>query len=178
MDFNQQIERNSFKRLVKTIARFGLVLLLISLNSLALADVLIGDVVSVSDGDTITLLDANKSQHKIRLAGIDAPEKTQAFGQPSKKSLSDLIFHKQVTVYWEKTDRHQRILCKVTLDAQDVCLEQVKLGMAWHYKQYQRDQSQEDRIKYSRAEEEARKRRIGLWSDKSPVEPSKFRHTK
>ena len=178
MDFSQQIESNSINRLFKTITKFGLVLLLVSLNSLALANALIGEVVSVSDGDTITLLDANKTQHKIRLAGIDAPEKSQAFGQASKKSLSDLIFHKQVTVYWEKTDRYQRILGKVTLDAQDVCLEQVKLGMAWHYKQYQRDQSQEDRIKYSRAEEEARKRRIGLWSDESPVEPSKFRHTK
>lgn len=178
MNFSQQIESNSINRLFKTITKFGLVLLLVSLNTLALADVLIGDVVSVSDGDTITILDVNKSQHKIRLAGIDAPEKAQAFGQASKKSLSDLIFQKQVTVYWEKTDRYQRILGKVTLNGQDVCLEQVKLGMAWHYKQYQRDQSQEDRIKYSRAEEEARKSRIGLWSDNLPVEPSKFRHPK
>ena len=86
MDFSQQIESNSINRLFKTITKFGLVLLLVSLNSLALANALIGEVVSVSDGDTITLLDANKTQHKIRLAGIDAPEKSQAFGQASKKS--------------------------------------------------------------------------------------------
>jgi endonuclease YncB( thermonuclease family) len=142
------------------------------------ADVLIGQVVGVSDGDTITLLDANKTQYKIRLAGIDAPEKAQAFGQAAKKSLSDLIFNKQVNVYWEKTDRYQRVLGKVTLDGQDVCLEQVKLGMAWYYKQYQRDQTPEDRTKYTLAEKEARANRIGLWSDESPVEPLKFRHSK
>jgi endonuclease YncB( thermonuclease family) len=158
--------------------RVVLTCLLLSVSGLSYADVLIGQVVGVSDGDTIILLDVNKTQYKIRLAGIDAPEKSQAFGQASKKSLSDLIFHKQVTVYWDKTDRYQRILGKVTLDAQDVCLEQVKLGMAWHYKQYQRDQTPEDRMRYNLAEKEARANRIGLWSDESPVEPSKFRHTK
>ena len=61
---------------------------------------LVGQVVGVSDGDTLTLLDGNRTQHKIRLAGIDAPEKAQAFGQASKKSLSGLVYRKQVTVYW------------------------------------------------------------------------------
>jgi endonuclease YncB( thermonuclease family) len=178
LDFSQQIESNSINRLFKTITKFGLVLLLVSLKTLALADVLIGDVVSVSDGDTITLLDANKSQHKIRLVGIDAPEKAQPFGQASKKSLSDLIFNKQVNVYWKKKDRYQRVLGKVTLDGQDICLEQVKRGMSWHYKQYERDQTPEDRMKYDLAEKEARENRIGLWIDEDPVEPSKFRHQK
>lgn len=142
------------------------------------ADVLIGQVVGVSDGDTITLLDANKTQYKCRLAGIDAPEKTQPFGQASKKSLSDLIFNKQVNVYWEKKDRYQRVLGKVILSEQDICLEQVKRGMSWHYKQYQRDQTSEDRVKYDLAEKEARKNRIGLWIDEDPIEPSKFRYQK
>ena len=158
--------------------KFWLAALLFGLSGLVFADVLVGQVVGVSDGDTITLLDANKTQHKIRLAGIDAPEKAQAFGQASKKSLSDLVYRKQVIVYWEKTDRYQRTLGKVTLNEQDICLEQVKRGMAWHYKQYQRDQSSEDRLKYDQAEKEARQNRIGLWADESPVEPSKFRHSK
>lgn len=158
--------------------RILLATLLLATSGLSHADVLSGQVVSVSDGDTITLLDANKTQHKIRLAGIDAPEKAQAFGQASKKSLSDLIFNKQVNVYWEKKDRYQRVLGKVTLEEQDICLEQVKRGMAWHYKQYQRDQTQEDRMKYDLAEKEARAGKLGLWADESPVEPSKFRHNK
>lgn len=158
--------------------RVLLITLLLAISGLSHADVLIGQVVGVSDGDTITLLDANKTQHKIRLAGIDAPEKAQPFGQASKKSLSDLIFNKQVNVYWEKKDRYQRVLGKVTLGEQDICLEQVKRGMSWHYKQYQRDQTPEDRMKYTLAEKEARANRIGLWFDESPVEPSKFRHSK
>jgi endonuclease YncB( thermonuclease family) len=176
---NQSAARmNWLRHWHKTLLICLLTSLLLGLPGLSYADVLIGQVTGVSDGDTIALLDANKTQHKIRLAGIDAPEKAQAFGQASKKSLSDIIFQKQVTVYWEKSDKYQRILGKVTLNGQDVCLEQVKLGMAWHYKQYQRDQSQEDRTKYTLAEKEARANRIGLWADDSPVEPSKFRHTK
>ncbi len=158
--------------------KLWLAALLFGLSGLVFADVLVGQVVGVSDGDTITLLDANKTQHKIRLAGIDAPEKAQAFGQASKKSLSDLVYRKQVAVYWEKKDRYQRTLGKVTLNELDICLEQVKRGMAWHYKQYQRDQSPEDRLKYDQAEKEARQNRIGLWADESPIEPSKFRHSK
>lgn len=154
------------------------VFLLFFFQYYAYAELLNGKVVGVSDGDTITVLDSAKSQHKIRLTGIDAPEKAQAFGQASKKSLSDLVFSKDVEISWEKRDRYQRILGKVLLNEQDICLEQVKRGMAWHYKQYQRDQTQEDRIKYSRAEEEARKNRIGLWADDAPVPPSDFRHKK
>jgi endonuclease YncB( thermonuclease family) len=142
------------------------------------AELLSGKVVGVSDGDTITVLDSAKTQHKIRLTGIDAPEKAQAFGQASKKSLSDLVFSKDVVVSWEKRDRYQRILGKVLLNDQDICLEQVKRGMAWHYKKYQRDQSQSDRKSYSLAEKEAREKRLGLWTDESPVEPSEFRHKK
>jgi len=142
------------------------------------AEILVGQVVGVSDGDTITLIDKNNTQHKVRLLGIDAPEKAQPFGQASKTSLSDLIYNKKVFVSWNKKDRYQRILGKISFEEQDVCLEQIKRGMAWHYKQYQRDQSQEDRIRYSMAEVEARKNRIGLWTDDSPVEPSTFRHSK
>lgn len=158
--------------------RVVLTCLLLSVSGQSYAVVLVGQVVGVSDGDTITLLDANKTQHKIRLAGVDAPEKDQPFGQASKKSLSDLIFNKQVNVYWEKKDRYQRVLGKVTLGEQDICLEQVKRGMSWHYKQYERDQTPEDRMKYTLAEKDARENRIGLWADESPVEPSKFRYSK
>lgn len=165
-------------RLISTTVQCAIVALFLVTSGLSHADELIGQVVGVSDGDTITLLDANKTQHKIRLAGVDAPEKDQPFGQASKKSLSDLIFNKQVNVYWKKKDRYQRVLGKVTLGEQDICLEQVKRGMSWHYKQYERNQTPEDRMKYTLAEKNARVNRIGLWADESPVEPSKFRHSK
>ena len=140
--------------------------------------ILDGRVVEVADGDTLTVLDAQKKQHKIRLLGIDAPEKAQPFGQKSKESLSALAFQKQVQVRSSKQDRYGRTVGQVFVGNMDVCLEQVKLGMAWHYKTYQREQSPEDRVLYDRAESQAREQRVGLWQDPSPVEPSVFRHQK
>ena len=155
----------------------GLVLL-ICLHLVAQADVLIGHVVGVSDGDTITVLDDSKRRHVIRLMGIDAPEKKQAFGQTSKESLSELVFDKEVSVTWFKRDRYGRTLGQVFVDDKDVCLEQIKRGLAWHYKQYEREQSVEDRSRYAEAEEEARIAKLGLWADEHPTEPSKFRRNK
>lgn len=71
---------------------------------------LIGRVVKVADGDTLTLLDAANNQHKIRLNAIDAPEKDQAFGQKSKQRLSDYVFGKEVAVRWKSKDKYGRIL--------------------------------------------------------------------
>ncbi len=134
-----------------------------------------GKVVSVADGDTITVLDGNKTQHKIRLQGIDAPEKAQAFGQKSKQSLHQLVHSKMVTVEFEKKDKYGRTVGKVLLNGTDVCLEQIKLGMAWHYKQYQSEQSKEDREIYAQAEQFANLQAIGLWRDKNPMSPWDFR---
>lgn len=100
-----------------------------------------GKVVAVADGDTITVLDANKVQHKIRLAGIDAPEKTRPFGQASRQSLSDLVHGKTVTVDTEKADRYGREVGKILVDGMDANLAQVKRGLAWHYKAYAREQT-------------------------------------
>jgi endonuclease YncB( thermonuclease family) len=155
----------------------GLVLL-ICLQWVAHADVLLGHVVAVSDGDTITVLDETKQRHVIRLMGIDAPEKAQAFGQSSKESLSELVFNKEVSITWFKKDRYGRTVGQVRLDDTDVCLEQIKRGLAWHYKQYEREQSVEDRLRYADAEKEARITSTGLWTDSSAVEPSKFRRNK
>jgi endonuclease YncB( thermonuclease family) len=140
--------------------------------------ILDGRVVEVADGDTLTVLDAQKKTHKIRLLGIDAPEKAQAFGQKSKESLSGLAFQKQVQVRSSKKDRYGRTVGQVFVGNMDVCLEQVKLGMAWHYKTYQREQTPEDRVLYDRAESQAREQRLGLWQDPSPIEPSAFRRQK
>jgi endonuclease YncB( thermonuclease family) len=105
-----------------------------------------GRVVGVADGDTITVLDSSNQNHVIRLQGIDAPEKSQAFGTKSKQTLSQDVFDKVVTIEWSKRDGYRRIVGKVLLDGHDVCLEQVRAGMAWHYKYYQDEQTPEDRI--------------------------------
>ena len=134
-----------------------------------------GRVVRIADGDTVTLLDSTNTQHRIRLQGIDAPESHQDFGTQSKKSLSDMIFGKDVTANCDKTDQYGRQVCKIVFGDKDINLEQVKAGMAWHYKDYEREQSPEDRQIYARAEDEARNARRGLWVDANPIEPSEFR---
>jgi endonuclease YncB( thermonuclease family) len=139
------------------------------------AQTLNGRVVRVADGDTVTVLDSSHTQYRIRLEGIDAPESRQAFGTQSKKNLADLVFGREVTVVYQKTDQYGRLVGKITLDGKDVNLEQVKAGMAWHYKEYQREQTPADRDLYAKAEDEARSARRGLWRDPDPVEPSAFR---
>lgn len=134
-----------------------------------------GRVVGVADGDTITVLGAGSRQARIRLQGIDAPESGQPFGQVSKRNLSDLIFDRRVTVEYEKTDRYGRILGKVLADGRDLNLEQVRAGLAWHYKYYQDEQTPEDRRLYANAETEARSARRGLWADANPTPPWDFR---
>lgn len=137
-----------------------------------------GKVVSVADGDTITVLDASKTQHKVRLAGIDAPEKAQAFGNRSKQSLSDMVYLKDVTIETNKIDRYGREIGKVTQNGADVCLEQVKRGMAWWYRDYQYEQTPEDRLLYEVVEDAAKAARVGLWADKEPVAPWEWRREK
>ena len=131
------------------------------LGNMALANVIHGLVVGVSDGDSVTVIDANKTQYKIRLAGIDAPEKAQAYGQKSKDSLSDLVFGQQVDVEWSKRDRYGRTVGKLMLGGVDINLEQIKRGMAWHYKNYQNEQSQEDRDDYAQSESQAQGKKNG-----------------
>ena len=149
--------------------------LLLFISASLNAGTLEGKVVGVADGDTITVLEANNTQHKIRLQGVDAPEKAQAFGQKSKQSLHQLIHNKQVSVEFQKKDKYGRIVGKVLHEGTDVCLEQIKLGMAWHYKQYASEQSKEDRETYAQAELRAQSQKIGLWKDTNAIPPWNFR---
>lgn len=121
-----------------------------------------GRVVSVADGDTLPVLGPGNRQTRVRLQGIDAPESRQAFGQVSKRNLSDLVFDRQVVVEYEKTDRYGRTLGKVVAFGRDVNFEQFKAGLAWHYKYYQDEQTPDDRQLYSDAETESRSARRGL----------------
>jgi hypothetical protein len=127
-------------------------------------------VVGVSDGDTITILDASNTQIKIRYAQIDAPESGQDFGQASKRSLSDLVYGKTVTVQVETLDKYGRTVGKVIADGIDTNLEQVKRGMAWVYVKYAHDPA------YYAAEKAAKADRQGLWSQPNPIPPWDYRH--
>lgn len=141
-----------------------------------IAAVLQGSVVGVSDGDTVKVLDSSHELFTVRLMGIDAPEKAQAFGQRSKQSLSDLVYRKQVEVEWSKKDKYGRIVGKIRLlDGTDVCLSQISSGMAWHYKQYASEQIQADRARYAQAEAKAKADGIGLWRDPTPMPPWEWR---
>jgi endonuclease YncB( thermonuclease family)/methylphosphotriester-DNA--protein-cysteine methyltransferase len=134
-----------------------------------------GKVIRVSDGDTIAVLDKDNKQHKIRFQGIDAPESKQDFGQASKENLSKMVFGKQVTVIWEKVDKYRRTVGKVLLDGKDINIEQIKAGLAWHYKKYADEQPPEDRVTYAAAEAEAKAARRGLWQDPNPTPPGEWR---
>lgn len=144
--------------------------------SSAFADQLTGRVVSIADGDTITVLDAANQQHKIRLAGIDAPEKKQPYGERSKQHLASLVFNRQVSVDWDKADRYRRIVGKVLVNGSDANLEQLRAGMAWWYEKYRKEQSPADQRYYSETEQLARQQKIGLWQDPNPIPPWEWRH--
>jgi len=140
----------------------------------AQADTLVGRVVHVADGDTITVLDKTHTQHKIRMVGIDAPESKQDFGQVSKQSLADQVAGQAVTVEWDKTDRYGRKLGKVLLAGKDINLQQIQRGMAWHYKAYELEQSPADRKAYAGAESQAKAAKAGLWREAAEA-PWEFR---
>lgn len=131
---------------------------------------IIGKVVRISDGDTITIIDnLDNGRFRIRLYGIDAPEKKQDFGQKAKQYLSSLIFGKEVKVRFKEIDRYGRIVGKVYLNNNEINIEMLKAGMAWHYSRYDQTPT------YITAEKQARKNGIGLWSMKNPIPPWEFR---
>ncbi|HEY0842271.1 thermonuclease family protein [Methylotenera sp.] len=121
------------------------------------------------------MLDANNNQYKIRLVGIDAPEKKQPFGQASKQSLSDLVYNKTVLIDWSKLDRYDRILGKVWVNQIDANLEQIRRGLAWHFTKYAKEQLIEDRTSYSRTQEQAKSAKVGLWIEPNPIPPWDWR---
>lgn len=153
----------------------------------AMAQSLTGRVVGVADGDTVTVVDGERRQHKIRVAGIDAPEKRQPFGQKSKASMSDMVFNREVEIVGSKRDRYGRTVAKVMFadhncsglscpKIHDAGLMQVTKGMAWWYRKYAREQTPQDRTVYEAAELLAKERRVGLWIDPEPTPPWEWRH--
>jgi endonuclease YncB( thermonuclease family) len=126
-------------------------------------------VVGVYDGDTITGLDDSKTQFKIRLDAIDAPELGQPFGQASKKALSEKVFGKNVVVIAKTKDKYGRTVGHVMIDGRDVNLEMLEEGMAWHYVEYDKNK------RLAAAEQESRAEKRGLWQDAGAIRPSEWR---
>lgn len=172
--------------LKSSMAAFGLAILSLLVTAAVNAQPLSGNVVGIDDGDTISvrtgavpagLAVRDGETISVRLEGIDAPEHGQPFGNASRQNLSELVFGKQVNLECQGPDRYKRWACKVLLPSgEDVCLDQIEAGMAWHYKQYQRLQSATDRAAYGAAEDQARHAKKGLWSEPNPVQPQDFRH--
>lgn len=124
-----------------------------------------GKSIKVDDGDTFTFLSSRKSTFRIRLDGIDAPEKGMPYAKKSKEFLAALLLDQVLELQVVSVDRYGRYVCKVFCNGQDVNLLMVQAGYAWHYKQYNREQS------LSRAETKAREQKAGLWQNKNPLAP-------
>jgi len=151
-------------------------LILFALTLPAIAAEFPAKVVGVADGDTVTvLIDCAKFEMPVRLSGIDAPEKKMPFGDAAKKSLSELVFGREVIVDFEKRDKYGRLVGKVIVDGKDASHYQLLRGLAWHFKEYQYDQTEADRVVYASAEDAARALRVGLWQDAAPESPWDWR---
>ena len=144
------------------------ILLIFSTSALALD----GKVVGVSDGDTITVLSADKTQHKIRLYGIDCPEKAQDFGQKAKQFTSDMVFGKVVDVEAIDIDRYGRTVGMVSINGQSLNEELVRAGYAWVYNQYCKKPFC---AQWGLLQQQARANKKGLWAHPNSVAPWDFR---
>lgn len=153
------------------IVRLGILVFLASITTDCWAELIAGKVIGIADGDTLLLLDRTNKQHKIRLQGIDAPEKSQAFGRRSMQNMARLAFHKDAIADCGMRDRYGREICKVLVAGADVNLAQVESGFAWWYRAYSMKQPAPDRLAYEVAEDSARTARRGLWSEPHPVAP-------
>jgi endonuclease YncB( thermonuclease family) len=131
--------------------------------------------VGISDGDTIRVLTSAKQQVRIRIAFIDAPKKSQAFGQRAKQAMSELVFGKDVELESHTVDRYGRLVAVVYVNGVDAGLELLKQGLAWVYEKYVGEAEPEIQTSYRDAQSVAQSEKLGLWSDPEPVPPWQWR---
>tara|TARA_B110000967_G_C18845155_1_gene541553 strand:- start:1048 stop:1536 length:489 start_codon:yes stop_codon:yes gene_type:complete len=134
-----------------------------------------GVISRVVDADTVVVESKKGIKYKVRLLGIDAPEIKQAYGKESTSYLSNLVLGKSLAVVGSKKDRYHRLLGKLIFEGNDINLNLVKNGMAWHYKLYKSSQDKKDRFLYSNAEKYAKVNKLGLWSNSFPISPWSWR---
>ncbi|MFM8931542.1 MAG: thermonuclease family protein [Gemmataceae bacterium] len=128
--------------------------------------------VGVHDGDTVTCLNENNEQQKIRLAEIDAPELKQDFGQRSREALAAMVFGKTITVVDQNKDRYGRWIGRLYADGIDVNRQMVATGYAWHYASYSKDPS------LGVLMQQAKDQKLGLWGQGDPIPPWDYRKKK
>lgn len=158
------------------VALQALGVLLLCLGFGVQAEVLVGRVVGVTDGDTVKVLTEELVEERVRLSGIDCPERKQPYGTAAKEHLSSLVFDREVEVHWKKRDRYKRIVGRVMVNGMDVNLAQIESGLAWHYKKYANERPAAESAACSRAEHAAQASGLGLWSSPDPVAPWDWRH--
>lgn len=157
-------------------AVIGAGLLLCSLD--AGAWLLEGVVTKVSDGDSVSIRDARSKVHKVRLAGIDAPELQQAYGKAAGRALRTVVLRKPVIADCNTQDRYGREVCTVSIERHDLGLALVRSGLAWHYEAYIDDQPSAEAIGYARAQAQAREAGLGLWAQPDPTPPWAWRRAR
>lgn len=150
-----------------------LLLVLFFLSSYIFAQKIIqGRIIKVTDGDTVTLLANNNKKIKIRLYGIDCPEKGQAYFAQAKDFLSKKIYNKNVQVEIKNKDQYQRSVGIIWINNKNVNIDLLQQGLAWHYKQYDKS------ISYAQAEKIAQAAKKNIWSLQKPIAPWEFRKNK
>ena len=137
------------------------------------AENLTGKVNSISDGDTVTIIN-DYQKTKIRLAEIDTPEKKQPYGKKARKALSDFILNKEVEVEVVTIDRYGRTVGKIFLDNRNINREMVKAGHAWVYVKYTKDKT------LFELEKNAKENQLGLWAlpEEERIPPWQWRKNK
>ena len=164
------------RRMVHSWWRLGIGWLLVGLLAgCAHESRLQGEVVRVADGDTVTVRDQRSKTHRVRLAGIDAPEQAQPYGAASREHLAQLVAGQAVEVRYRKVDDYGRLVGTVLVQDRDMNLAQLQAGLAWHYRHYQDEQPRAERQAYAEAETQARQARLGLWQDPDPTAPWDYR---
>jgi len=131
-----------------------------------------GRVVGIKDGDTIEILTGDKQLYTIRLAHVDTPERSQAYGKRAKQFTSNFCYGKQVSCSITSTDRYKRSIGVVMVDGEELNLAIIEAGFGWHYKKYSKSKT------HAAAEINARHKKRGLWSDKRVVAPWDYRAQK
>lgn len=153
---------------MKKVFKLSLFLLFVFFSFSLFAKSFSGKCVGISDGDTIKVM-KNGVSVKVRLHGIDCPEKEQAFGNRAKQFTSSKVFGKRVRVEVQYVDDYGRTVGEVFIEGKSLNLMLIQNGFAWHYKKYSKNKT------YAKAEKKARKKHLGLWKDKHPIAPWTWR---